>query len=356
MGLFCGFLFHPMRITKFNCILSILYIGLLSSCTPNQSENKNGNGNIDSLNSSDVFFQLNKQILREPDNATAYYQRAKIYLEKDNINQAYADASKAVALDSSKMEFLLLLADVSFRGLQVRKSVEVYEKCLRLDPKNLEANLKLAEIYLYIKGYPKSIMYANEAMKIDRKLTKPYFLKGFVYKESGDTAKALSSFETVVDLEPENYDAHIQLGNLYAAMNNKLALQYYGNAISLRPRSTEALYNRGLFLQNIGELNKATGDYNVILKLDPKYADAHYNIGYIALVYKKDYPKAIEQFSEAIRLNKDYVEAYYNRGLAHEFKGEIKEALEDYHKALGIFPTYKLASARIELLSASQKK
>ncbi|MBK6445751.1 MAG: hypothetical protein IPF81_10770 [Bacteroidetes bacterium] len=117
-----------MRITKFSCILSILYIGLLSSCTPNQSENKNENGNIDSLNSADVFFQLNKQILREPDNATAYYQRAKIYLEKDNINQAYADASKAVALDSSKMEFLLLLADVSFRGLQVRKSVEVYEK------------------------------------------------------------------------------------------------------------------------------------------------------------------------------------------------------------------------------------
>ncbi len=354
--MFCGFLVYPMSKAKFICILSVVYICCFCSCSPNQSENKNVSENVDSLNTEDIFFQLNKQILREPNNATAYFQRAKIYLEKDNINQAYADASKAVSLDSSKMDYLLLLADVSFRGLQVRKSVETYEKCLRLDPKNLEANLKLAEIYLYIKGYAKSIMYANEAMKIDQKLTKPYFLKGFVYKESGDTAKALSSFETVVDLEPENYDAHIQLGNLYAAMHNKIALQYYGNAISLRPRSTEALYNRGLFLQNIGELNKAIGDYKVILKLDPKYTDAHYNIGYIALVHQKDYLKAIEQFSEAIRLNKDYVEAYYNRGLAHEFKGEIKEALADYHKALGIFPTYKLAAARIEMLSATQKK
>lgn len=331
--------------------LSFIIAGLLfQSCRQNSNDANGEKEKTDTLNKDDVFYQLNQKIAKDPGNAEAYYQRSKIDLEKNLIQQAFADASKAAFLDSSKIEYFLMLGDVSFRGLQIRKSVEAYEKCLKLDPKNLEANLKLAEIYLYIKGYAKSISYANEALKIDEKKSKPYFLKGFVYKESGDTAKALSSFETVVELEPENYDAHIQLGNLYAALKNKLALDYYGNALSLRPTSTEALYDRGLFLQNIGEFNKAIGDYKVILKIDPRYADAHYNIGYIALVYKKDYNTAIDRFTEAIKINKDYVEAYYNRGLAYESKGDKKEAIADYRKALGIFPTYKLAIDRLRLL------
>ena len=92
----------------------------------------------------------------------------------------------------------------------------------------------------------------------------------------------------------------------------------------------------------------------MILKLDPNYADAYYNLGYIALVFKKDYDTAISRFTEAIRANKDYVEAYYNRGLAHEFKGQTREALEDYHNALGIFPEYKPAKERLMALEGNR--
>lgn len=64
-------------------------------------------------------------------------------------------------------------------------------------------------------------------------------------------------------------------------------MQYYNNALRLQPNSTEALYNRGLLFQNMGELDKALEDYNSILKIDNRYADAHYNMGYIDLAYKK---------------------------------------------------------------------
>ncbi|MFN8145423.1 MAG: tetratricopeptide repeat protein [Bacteroidia bacterium] len=333
------------------CVWSLM---MVISCNSGKNEQAETNKSSDSLNQDDVFYQLNQKILRNPGDAEAYFHRAKINLEKNLIQAAFSDASKAAFLDSNKVEYLLLLADVSFRGLQVRKSIESYERCLKVDPQNLEANLKLAEIYLYIKGYAKSISYANAALKIDPKKVKAYFLKGFVHKESGDTAKALSSFETVVDLDPENYDAHIQLGNLYAAMRNKIALQYYSNALSLRPTSTEALYDRGLFLQNIGEFNKAIGDYKVLLKIDPKYSDAYFNIGYIALVFRKDYPTAIDWLSKAISVNENYAEAYYNRGLAYEFEGENEKAIADYRKALGIFPTYKLATERIRLLTVKK--
>jgi tetratricopeptide (TPR) repeat protein len=240
------------------------------------------------------------------------------------------------------------MAEVIFKGLQIQKAAGAFEKALQLDPKNVEAALKLSELYLYIKAYPKCVNYANEALKIDRSNAKAYFLKGFAYKETGDTSKALSSFQTAVEVQPDHYDAYIQLGNIQAARRNLMALQYYNNALRLRPHSTEALYNRGLFLQESGNLDAAIKDYETILKIDPRYEDAHYNLGYIDLVIKKDYTSAISHFSDAIRINDQYVEAYYNRGLAYEFSGNPEAAQKDYHAALKVVPTYKPALKKIK--------
>ncbi|MBK6989854.1 MAG: tetratricopeptide repeat protein [Bacteroidetes bacterium] len=136
-----------------------------------------------------------------------------------------------------------------------------------------------------------------------------YYLSGFAYKEMGDTAKAVSSFNTVIDLQ-NDYDAFIQLGNIYAVKNNPLAEQYYNNALKVQPASTEALYNRGLYFQNKGEVGKAVADYNSILKIDPNYSDAYFNLGYINSVLSANYKEAVKFYSEAIRINDQYAEAF----------------------------------------------
>ena len=120
-----------------------------------------------------------------------------------------------------------------------------------------------------------ALKYANEALRKDDRLAKAYFIKGFVYKETKDTANAISSFQTVVELDPDNYDAYILLGNIFSKRGNPIALQYFGDALRIRPSSTEAFYNRGLFLQDAGKLDAAVADYTTLLKLDPGYSDAH---------------------------------------------------------------------------------
>ena len=93
-------------------------------------------------------------------------------------------------------------------------------------------------------------------------------------------------------------------------------MQYYNNALRIRPGSGEILYNRGLYYREIGQLKEAEADYATLLASDPKDPDAHHNLGYIALRYKEDYPAAIRHFTDAIRYNPEYAEAYYHRGLA----------------------------------------
>lgn len=322
----------------------LMFILTLNACT-NSDKQKSGD---EKVVKADEFTRLNEDIAGNPGDASLYFRRAIVFDQRKNLKQAFEDISKAVMLDSGKATYFLLLADISFKGLQIQKAINAFKKAIELEPENKEAHLKLSELYLYLKAYPQSLAEANEALKIDKNAAKAYFIKGFAYKETADTPKAISSFQTATELQSDYYDAYIQLGNIQAARKNSIAVQYYNNALRLQPSSTEAYYNRGLAFQNMGELDKAIEDYKTILKLNIRYSEAHFNLGYIDLVFKKDYKSAIAHFTDAIRSNDLYAEAFFNRGLAYEYSGNKSAAIKDYNEALKIIPTYKLAKRKLK--------
>ena len=57
-----------------------------------------------------------------------------------------------------------------------------------------------------------------------------------------------------------------------------------------------------------------------------------------------DYTSAIQCFNEAIRIDPDFGEAYYNRGLGYMQQGNRRQAFADLSKAgeLGVLPSYNL--------------
>ena len=77
-----------------------------------------------------------------------------------------------------------------------------------------------------------------------------YYLKGMVYKSLDDTAKAISSFLTTLQVEPDYRDAMIQLGIMYGKQGNTLALKYYDNAFRLDTLDVFPLYAKGVFFQD----------------------------------------------------------------------------------------------------------
>src|SRR5690606_2351540 len=138
--------------------------------------------------------------------------------------------------------------------------------------------------------------------------------------------------------------AYIQLGLLYASVFDDLAIAYYNNALDLRPNSTEALYNKAFFLQEIEQIEEADSLYNKILEIDPEYYIAYYNKGFIRLVFSDNYNDAANLFTKAISFDETYYEAYYNRGYCFELLGEKEKALTDYKKALELKPDFTLAA------------
>jgi tetratricopeptide (TPR) repeat protein len=93
-------------------------------------------------------------------------------------------------------------------------------------------------------------------------------------------------------------------------------------------------YRNGLALLREGKVDEAIALLNAARASYPTEPAVSNGLG-LALLYKKDYQPAIRAFSEALRLNPEFVEARNNRGVAWMEMGKINEAEADFQAVLG---------------------
>lgn len=284
--------------------------------------------------------RINRDILSSPNEPTGYYQRALHRIQDDSLNSALADMQRAILLDSTQAVYYETAGDIHYRKTRVKEAMDAFDKCIALDPENLECKFRKAEILLVLRRYKETLELTNMALRADPNQAKGYYIKGWVHKERGDSSLAISSFHTAVEQDPDYYDAWVQLGMLYAAQGNPLALDFYNSAISIKQYSTESWYNKGMFAQQIGMDSLALECYAEIMQFDPANPTAHFNSGWVELEMIGNNTAAVAHFTKAIELKPDYYQAYYNRGLAHERNKDLGHAEEDYRKALDIEPDF----------------
>ncbi|MBL8009189.1 MAG: tetratricopeptide repeat protein [Flavobacteriales bacterium] len=296
---------------------------------------------------------LEQRIVADPANAALYAERARLYTAADSLRQAFKDWERAIAADSTNATYRMERGDLYYRQTMVDRARAEFERAIALAPDRPDPRLKLAEIELVLRHYREAMELVNAALRMDPNLAKGYYLKGWIYKEAGDTALAISSLRTAVEQDPGHYSAFIQLGLLHAALHDRLAVDYYRSALAIRPNSVEALYDLGMYLQEHGEDSLAMATYARISEVDSLNALAPYNTGFIHLEHRQDPRTAIDWFTAATDLNTTYYQAWYNRGVAYERLGRLDSAAADYQVALLIRPDYDAAAEALQRVYAN---
>ena len=285
-------------------------------------------------------------------NSDLYFERSKAYFQLGDVPASLSDVGRALSLDSSKADYYIFLASLKIINKQSRESRDALLKAYEINPDNVDVLVKLGELYMLVDDYANSFKYLNEALRVDVNNATAYRLKGFNYKYAGDTVKAVSSFRTAIEQDPEDYDSYLQLGLLFSIPLEPIALDYYNNALRVKPNSLEVMYAKAFHLQRAGEVRSAIRLYDEIIELNPNYFNAHYNKGYIYLEYLAKYDSASMAFTESINYGPEkYFQALYNRGLAKERADFTTEALEDYKMVLEMNPQYDLAAMAISRIS-----
>lgn len=326
-------------------IYTILVFGFaIIACNNNKPVDQNSEPTADEKKSIlDVIDDLNARINNNPENADLYQERAVFYIEQEEFTQAFKDITTALEIDSLNANYHITLSDVYLGMGKLQKTLQSLEKAIKLDENNTEAFLKMAEMTLVIRDYDKTLYYIDRALKIDELESKGYLLRGVVMIENGDTIRGIKNFMKAIDVNQDYFEANLQLGILYAAKKNDLAIDYFNNAINISPGNIDVMYYLAMFYQETGRYENAIQQYNLILENDPDFFISFYNIGYINLVHFSDYETAIEYFTKAIEINPEYAEAYYNRGFAYELLKDVENSKKDYLKTLELHANYEKA-------------
>jgi tetratricopeptide (TPR) repeat protein len=97
-------------------------------------------------------------------------------------------------------------------------------------------------------------------------------------------------------------------------------------------RLADIFNDRGVAYRLKGDVDRAIQDYSQAIRLNPRSAMIYNNRG-VAYDRKGDYDRAIADYDQAIRLRPLH-EAYFNRGNAHLGRGQYDRAIDDYNAAL----------------------
>ena len=111
------------------------------------------------------------------------------------------------------------------------------------------------------------------------------------------------------------------------------SIALFGHAVAVTPPNWSAQFGLGVAYEKTGRAAEAITHYREVVRLNPRFAPGHYNLGSL-LGARGDLPGAIAELSLSVRLDPQFTPAQANLGLALQLAGRLDEAIAVLRRAL----------------------
>lgn len=188
----------------------------------------------------DALTTLNKVLIRDPQNAEAFFMSGRVALDKgDTLNAISA----------------------------LRKSVQI-------DAQNTDAWLFLGKIFSR-RNNPMAIQYFDNALRIDSNYLEAREYKGAFYKRRGEFDKAFDVYRDIVIRNPDYANAYYDMGMIYLEQDSlNKAYNNFDIATKTDVLFIDAYYYRGFCSEMMGNTTAALADYTKAIKMSPEFEEA----------------------------------------------------------------------------------
>lgn len=171
-----------------------------------------------------------------------------------------------------------------------------------------------------------------------------YYDRAGTHYTNHDYEAQLEDLDKAIGLDPNMAEAYSMRGNLYASNLPKhrggyeKALSDYTRSLEIKPNDAGARWTRAMHYSYMGRPEEAIADWTTFLESDTDLGDgktrslagAHFERACVYHWQKKDYSKAISDFTAAIALDPQKEGAHRLRGEAYESIGELEKAQQDF--------------------------
>ncbi|MEW5801530.1 MAG: tetratricopeptide repeat protein [bacterium] len=173
--------------------------------------------------------------------------------------------------------------------------------------------------------------------KDDSAQAKEHFQKGVEYSRSDKADLAILEYRKALEFDPNLSLAYVNIGMSYIQKKDfDTAVQELKKAIGRDPKLKIARFNLWWAYRQKGKYDEGISELKKVLEIDPNDGNAYQNLGDSYLSDKKVFPDAIRAYAKGLALNKESVALRQKLGKAYELNGEWSKAVEQFQQAIDL--------------------
>ncbi|MBF2029379.1 MAG: tetratricopeptide repeat protein [Oscillatoriales cyanobacterium C42_A2020_001] len=189
-------------------------------------------------------------------------------------------------------------------------------------------------------NYQGAIADFDEAIRLAPEDVNAYINRGYAYHRLGNLSAAANDYNKAIQLNPNSAEAHSNLSHVrFDQRNYNEAAKLAQRAIELKNNFPEAHLNLGNALAAQNEVDSASQQFQTVLQLpasNSTKARAHNNRGNIFFA-RNNFSEAGKEYDQAIKLDPNYADALYNRGLVYQRTDNQPAAIQDFNDAARLY-------------------
>lgn len=252
-------------------------------------------------------------------------------------------------------------------------AIKAFQKVILIDPKNEDAYFSLGNVYSDMERWPEAAERYKQALRLKPKDAEAHNKLGVAYFKMNDYNRAVESFKQAANLIPQWPEPRQHLSDAYDKLGQTVAP---GAAPTESPRIQPAVASPSINRTATATIH-AQPDNNATAKTDhapiateikkdavptpvaaPREtvsasndAKALYRQG-VKYGRAGQLVRAVTAFQQAIKIKKDYADAYFALGHAYSDLGQWQQAVEAYEQVVRIDPKDEEAYTKLGIAYA----
>lgn len=160
---------------------------------------------------------LEKLVAQKPDHIDGHYNLGLLYMNLDMTQKAVDRFRYVIEKSGGSADAYTNLGAALFELEQYGEAADFYRKAVELKPDYVPALRNLGAALRMVNRLEESEEYLSKIPALMPQLAAGHLSLGVTRRMLGKTREALESFETALDLEPDNREAINELGNIHFA-------------------------------------------------------------------------------------------------------------------------------------------
>ena len=221
---------------------------------------------------------------------------------------------------------------------------KAFQACLQIDPNAHDARMQLARTYIRQQAFTRAeetlqtlIGLLKQIPDSKEKLSRAYLTLAQVFSYQQQFSDSTVALTSALEVNPDDTEARIRLGYFLGAPQQMLvpdlaaSKRQFEKVLELEPNNREATLQLGLAEFRLGEADKAAERFENIIQNYRRHSGAYYYLGVYHLRHG-DPEKAVMNFKEALRLKPRDPETLWNLWTAYAKLGGYPEELPEEFK------------------------